>query len=216
MKKLIFVCLLAASQSLHAQNIDLSEIESLLSKSPDEIENFLATKGFQKVKVQGGAPVRGLQMKDGWSYQTSPGTELIATTALARFIDTSGKTFYQLETSNSFFYSHLMNQLEENSYSYKGTIPKEKEANLVFSNSRHEILIRMGSEFKLIYPYQITIGEEVSEISFFKPRKVVTKAPFTKKASPKKKKQPIPAKAGTSKARTAKTETVEKEPTSAK
>jgi len=203
MKKLIFVCLLAASHSLHAQNIDLSEIESLLSKSPDEIENFLSSKGFQKGKVQGGAPVMGLQLKDAWSFRADANSaEPSLITVLGRYVDTSGKTFYRLETSNSFFYAHLMNQLDENDFSYKGTVPKEKEANLVFSNSKHEIMIRMSTGLTLKYHYQFSIGEEVSEISYFKPRKVATKAPFTKKAIPKKKKQPIPAKAGTSKAGT--------------
>jgi|GEM_PF-2597580 len=186
MKKLFFVCLMAASQSLFAQNIELPEIESLLSiSSMDSIDNFLVAKGFQKVKIQAGAPVMGLQLKEGWSYRPDPIPEARSVTILARYIDTSGRSFYRLQTTNAFFYSHLMNQLPENNYSYRGTIPKEKEANLLFSNNKNEIIIRIGSEFQVPYHYQINIGESVSDIGYFMPRKAhvqrVTVKPRKKK-----------------------------------
>ena len=186
MKKFLFGCLLAASQSVFAQNIELSEIESLLSNhSPESIDNLLLSKGFQKGKVQGGAPAKGLQLKEAWDFRSDPSIIESSTTVLGRYLDTSGKSFYRIETSNPFFYSHLMNQLTENNYDYRGTVAKEKEANLVFSNNNYEIVIRIGNEFKLKYYYQINIGETVSNISYFKPRKAVLKAPTKTKAVPK-------------------------------
>jgi len=200
MKKLLFCCLLAASQAVHAQNIELSEIESLLANhSSESIDNLLLNKGFQKGKVQGGVPVMGLQLKEAWNFKSDPSSEASSTTIMGRYIDTSGKTFYRIETSNPFFYSHLMNQLTENNYDYRGTVAKEKEANLVFSNDKYEVIIRIGTELKLKYYYQINIGETVSDISYFKPRKVVIKAPYKNAAVPKtgakpKKRKAVPVK----------------------
>lgn len=200
MKELFFGCLLAATQSLFAQNIDLSEIETLLANhSPESIDNLLLNKGFQKAKIQGGAPVMGLQLKEGWYFRADPSSEVTSTTLIAKYLDTSGKTFYRVETSNPFFYSHLMNQLAENNYDYRGTVAKEKEANLVFSNNKYEVIIRIGSELKLKYHYQINIGETVSDISYFKPRKAVLKTPHKSAAVPKtgakpRKRKTVPAK----------------------
>ena len=104
MKKIFFVCLMAGCQTLFAQNIELSEIESLLTThSIDSIDNLLLNKGFQKVKIQGGAPVMGLQLKEGWTFRSGQSNEATSVTMLGRFTDTSGKTFYRLQTSNPFF-----------------------------------------------------------------------------------------------------------------
>ena len=183
MKKLFFVCLMAGCQSLFAQNINLGEIESLLSnKSEESIDSILLSKGFQKVNIQGGAPGMGLKARSGWRY---PSLEIPAVTLLAHLTDTSGKSFYQLQTTNPFFYSHLMNQLSENNYGYRGTVPKEKEANLIFSNNKNEIIIRINSELQLPHHYQINIGKAVSDIGYFKPRKaVVARVGATKKTAP--------------------------------
>lgn len=148
MKKIIWCCLLVAPFYSFAQNIDLQDISQVLhAKNVDSIDQYLQQNGFTQSKVMLEANKQQLVPVNTWSFRPGTNPDLTPPTLLRRSID-SANTSVQLETSNPWFYAHLMNQLPGLDFEYQQTIVTDNNAVLSFSNGREELTISISNKLQ--------------------------------------------------------------------
>lgn len=146
MKHLIIVCLLAATGNLFAQNINIEDLEFILyTKNTDSVDRFLAEKGF----TAEARPLTANSTRDmRWKFQSRGSSLDGPITTLIKWDDGKG---VQFKTINASFYSGLLNQMNENGYSYSKTITDELVTKINFSNGSEDLLtsVLTGTEYEL-------------------------------------------------------------------
>ncbi|HUP13961.1 MAG TPA: hypothetical protein VM187_17195 [Niastella sp.] len=148
MKKTIWCCLLVAPFYSFAQNIDLKDISQVLhAKNVDSIDQYLQQNGFAQSRVTLEANKQQLVPVNTWAFRPGTNPDLTPPTLLHKSID-SANAGVQLETSNPWFYAHLMNQLPGLGFEYQQTLVTDNNAVLHFSNGREELTISISNKLQ--------------------------------------------------------------------
>lgn len=146
MKHLLIVCLLAATGNLFAQNISIDDLECILyTKNTDSVDQFLAEKGF----TAEARPLTANSTRDmRWKFQSRGSSLDGPITTITKWDDGTG---VQFKTINASFYSNLLNQMNENGYSYSKTTTDQNIAKINFSNGSEDLLtsVLTGAEYEL-------------------------------------------------------------------
>jgi hypothetical protein len=158
MKKILWCCFLLAPFYSFAQNIDLKDISQVLhTKNIDSISQYLQKNGFTQGRQTLQVSRSQLRPVQCWSFRPGVNPDQMSSATLYRSTDSTGNGV-RLETSNPWFYAHLMNQLPELGFDYQQTIVTDNNAVLSFSNGREDLTISVSNGIQL-QGFQFTLKE---------------------------------------------------------
>lgn len=161
MKRIIWCCLVLAPFHLFAQNIDLQDISQVLhTKSIDSISGYLQKSGFTQGRQTAQVSKSQLRPVQYWSFRPGVNPDQMSSATLYKSTDSTGNGV-RLETSNPWFYAHLMNQLPELGFDYQQTVVTDNNAILSFSNGREDLTISISNGIQL-QGFQFTLKESSS------------------------------------------------------
>jgi hypothetical protein len=147
MKKLVITCMLAGGGSLFAQNLDITDLRFVLrTSSLDSINQYLQPKGFNNGERLLQLINNNSQINFGnsWYFHNDDNTDNNIITVLYKWTGSTG-AIMRFETSNAYFYAHLLNQLEEEGFSYSKTIPGNKQVAICLFNGNEEICVALSN-----------------------------------------------------------------------
>lgn len=160
MKHVLIACLLAVSGPLFAQNLTVEDLRFVLyHDNTDSLNTFLQNKGYINPVKENLLllHISGPQVRTGyrWSFRSGYGPDDKDISVLHKQTDSSGHRHIHYETSNTFFYTQLLNAFVGENFELTHTGPAAKQTSFFLSNHKEEISIPLTQE-KKVFDFQFT------------------------------------------------------------